>query len=70
LITLGEGWHNNHHHYPISARQGFFWWEIDITYYLLKLMSWLGIVRGLRPVPEHVRRPAVSLEASETQRPL
>jgi fatty-acid desaturase len=33
LITLGEGWHNNHHHYAISARQGFYWWEIDITYY-------------------------------------
>jgi stearoyl-CoA desaturase (delta-9 desaturase) len=55
LITLGEGWHNNHHHYAISARQGFFWWEIDVTFYLLKLMSWLGIVRDLRAVPEHVR---------------
>ena len=55
LVTLGEGWHNNHHHYAISARQGFFWWEIDVTFYLLQLMSWLGIVRDLRPVPEHVR---------------
>jgi stearoyl-CoA desaturase (delta-9 desaturase) len=55
LITLGEGWHNNHHHYAISARQGFFWWEIDVTFYLLKLMSWLGIVSDLRPVPEYVR---------------
>jgi stearoyl-CoA desaturase (delta-9 desaturase) len=54
LITLGEGWHNNHHHYAVSARQGFFWWEIDITYYLLVFMSWLGIVRDLRPVPKHV----------------
>src|SRR5678810_933604 len=33
LITLGEGWHNNHHHYMVSARQGFRWWEIDVTYY-------------------------------------
>ena len=57
LITLGEGWHNNHHHYAISTRQGFFWWEIDITYFLLKLMSRLGIIRELRPVPAHVRRP-------------
>jgi stearoyl-CoA desaturase (delta-9 desaturase) len=55
LITLGEGWHNNHHHYPIAARQGFYWWEIDITYYLLMLLSWLGIARNLRPVPEAVR---------------
>ena len=54
LITLGEGWHNNHHHYAVSARQGFFWWEIDITYHVLALMARLGIVRDLRPVPEHV----------------
>jgi stearoyl-CoA desaturase (delta-9 desaturase) len=39
LLTLGEGWHNNHHHYPASARQGFYWWEVDISYYLLKLMQ-------------------------------
>jgi stearoyl-CoA desaturase (delta-9 desaturase) len=57
LITLGEGWHNNHHHYAISARQGFFWWEIDPTYYVLRLLAALGIVWGLRPVPEQVRRP-------------
>ena len=50
LITLGEGWHNNHHHYAVTARQGFFWWEIDITYYLLVFLSWIGVIRGLRPV--------------------
>ena len=55
LITLGEGWHNNHHHYAVSARQGFRWWEIDITYILLRLMSVAGIVRDLRPVPERLR---------------
>jgi stearoyl-CoA desaturase (delta-9 desaturase) len=54
VITLGEGWHNNHHHYAVSARQGFYWWEIDITYYALLLLARLGIVRDLRPVPEHV----------------
>jgi len=68
LITLGEGWHNNHHHYAISARQGFFWWEIDNTYYLLKLMSWLGIVWGLRPVPEHIRNPPDVLDPSEKKK--
>jgi len=57
LITLGEGWHNNHHHYAISTRQGFYWWEVDITYYLLVGLSWLGLVRNLRPVPEHIRSP-------------
>lgn len=55
LVTLGEGWHNNHHHFPAATRQGFFWWELDITYYGLKLMSWLGIVRDLRGVPERVK---------------
>ena len=52
LITLGEGWHNNHHHYQASARQGFYWWEIDISYYTLKALSMVGIVWDLRPVPK------------------
>ena len=56
MITLGEGWHNNHHHYAISARQGFFWWEIDVTYYLLRVMAFFGMVWDLRPVPDHIRR--------------
>jgi stearoyl-CoA desaturase (Delta-9 desaturase) len=52
LATLGEGWHNNHHRYMSSARQGFFWWEIDATYYVLKILSWAGIVWDLRaPLP-------------------
>lgn len=55
LLTFGEGWHNNHHHFPGSARQGFYWWEIDFTWYGLKLLSWLGIVHDLKPVPENIR---------------
>ena len=55
FVTLGEGWHNNHHHYQVSARQGFFWWEVDITYYVLRLLSAVGLVWDLRGVPEHVR---------------
>ncbi len=54
LLTLGEGWHNNHHRFAVSARQGFYWWELDITYLLLKCLSWLGIVSDLNPVPRHV----------------
>lgn len=54
LLTFGEGWHNNHHRYPGASRQGFFWWEIDLTYYGLKLLSFLGIIRDLRPVPQRV----------------
>ncbi|WP_228055055.1 acyl-CoA desaturase [Gloeocapsopsis crepidinum] len=48
IITLGEGWHNNHHYYPASERQGFYWWEINITHYILQLLAWLGIVWDLR----------------------
>jgi stearoyl-CoA desaturase (delta-9 desaturase) len=51
LITLGEGWHNNHHRYMSSTRQGFYWWEVDISYYLLKAISWTGLIWNLRPVP-------------------
>jgi stearoyl-CoA desaturase (delta-9 desaturase) len=54
LITLGEGWHNNHHRYPHSTRQGFRWWEIDPTYIGLKMMSWLGLIWDLRDVPAKV----------------
>jgi stearoyl-CoA desaturase (delta-9 desaturase) len=52
--TLGEGWHNNHHHYQSSVRQGFYWWEFDVTYYILKAMSWLGLVWDLREPPARV----------------
>ena len=56
LLTMGEGWHNNHHAYQSSARQGFRWWEVDPTYYLLKLLAGLGIVRALKSPPETVLR--------------
>ena len=49
LVTMGEGWHNNHHHFMSSVRQGIRWWEIDLTYYVLIVLSWLGIARDLRP---------------------
>jgi stearoyl-CoA desaturase (Delta-9 desaturase) len=55
MLTLGEGWHNNHHHYQRSARQGFYWWEVDISYYVLKLLERLHIVWDVKGVPLHVR---------------
>ena len=55
VLTLGEGWHNNHHHFPGAARQGFFWWEMDITFYLLRVLSACGVIRDLRIVPVSVR---------------
>ena len=54
ILTLGEGWHNNHHYYQASTRQGFFWWEIDITYYLLKGLAAVGLIWDLREPPAHV----------------
>jgi stearoyl-CoA desaturase (delta-9 desaturase) len=54
LITLGEGWHNNHHHYQSSANQGFFWWEIDISFLLLRLLALCGLVWDLRRPGEKV----------------
>lgn len=54
IITLGEGWHNNHHHFMNSARQGFFWWEFDPTYYTLKVLGWLGIVWDIKAPPARV----------------
>jgi stearoyl-CoA desaturase (delta-9 desaturase) len=55
ILTLGEGWHNNHHRYPMSARQGFYWWEVDLTYYGLRALAALGLIEDLKPVPPEVR---------------
>jgi stearoyl-CoA desaturase (delta-9 desaturase) len=54
LIMAGEGWHNNHHFYPRSARRGFFWWEFDPTYYTIKVLGYLGIAKDIRVPPPHV----------------
>lgn len=63
LLTLGEGWHNNHHRYPSAARQGFYWWEIDLTYYGLRALAAVGLVRDLRAVPAEVLATAVEVRA-------
>lgn len=54
ILTLGEGWHNNHHHFPASCRQGFYWWEIDISYLVLRLMAVFGLVWDLKAPNERV----------------
>ena len=56
ILMMGEGWHNNHHAFQSSARQGFRWWEIDATYYILRALSWLGMVWDLKTPPERVLR--------------
>jgi len=68
VFTMGEGWHNNHHAFQSSVRQGFRWWEIDPTYYLLKALSWAGIVWGLRMPPAQVVRNEHGLGASVINR--
>jgi stearoyl-CoA desaturase (delta-9 desaturase) len=50
LLTLGEGWHNNHHKFMYACRQGICWWEVDVTYYLLRMLSGLGVARDLRSI--------------------
>jgi stearoyl-CoA desaturase (delta-9 desaturase) len=52
LMTLGEGWHNNHHAWQSSVRQGFRWWEVDVTYYVLRSLSWIGVIWDLKLPPE------------------
>jgi stearoyl-CoA desaturase (delta-9 desaturase) len=64
VFTMGEGWHNNHHAFQSSVRQGFRWWEIDPTYYILKALSWTGIVWDLRMPPAQVVRNEHGLGAS------
>ncbi len=62
-ITLGEGWHNNHHRYAHSARQGFYWWEFDVTYYVLRLMARVGLIWDLKEVPDQVYEEARTTRA-------
>jgi stearoyl-CoA desaturase (delta-9 desaturase) len=56
LVTLGEGWHNNHHYYKSSTRQGFYWWEVDVTYYVLRALAAVGLVWDLKEPSEEVKR--------------
>jgi stearoyl-CoA desaturase (delta-9 desaturase) len=55
LLTLGEGWHNNHHHYPASSTFGFFWWELDLTYWVLRALEAAGLIWDVREIPLEVR---------------
>jgi stearoyl-CoA desaturase (delta-9 desaturase) len=67
LLTWGEGWHNNHHWFMSSARNGFFWWEIDLTYYGLRLLALFGVVWDLKEVPERFLRPVEGAVAPATE---
>jgi stearoyl-CoA desaturase (Delta-9 desaturase) len=67
LVAFGEGWHNNHHHYQRSARQGFYWWEVDLSYYVLKFLEVFRIVWDVEGVPRHVRDQTVAPERERVQ---
>ena len=67
ILTMGEGWHNNHHHFQSSARNGFRWYQIDATYMILKLLSFVGIVWDLKPVPKHIVHRTAKAEADLAQ---
>mgnify|MGYP006275477745 CR=1 FL=1 len=68
LVTLGEGWHNNHHRWPRSVRQGFRWYEIDITWYGLWVLSKMGIVWDLNPIPAHIQEETRQLDEARRKR--
>ena len=65
LITMGEGWHNNHHYYPISAAQGFTWWQVDMSFSILWLGEKIGLVTGLRRAPSLAVTEALALARSK-----
>jgi stearoyl-CoA desaturase (delta-9 desaturase) len=68
IFTMGEGWHNNHHACQSSVRQGFRWWEYDPTFYLLKALSWIGLVWDLKTPPPAVLRNEQRLGARVVNR--
>ena len=66
VIGLGEGWHNNHHGFEWSAKFGLRWWQVDITWYILKVFSWIGLVWDLRqPTPEQIKDAKISQPTEE-----
>ena len=62
ILCCGEGWHNNHHYYQLAAKQGWFWWEVDLSYYILSFLSWFGIVWDLRTPPEQIKARTIAAE--------
>jgi stearoyl-CoA desaturase (delta-9 desaturase) len=54
MITMGEGWHNNHHKFPYSEPQGIYWWEVDMSHYVLKAFSMVGLVWDIQTHPKEL----------------
>jgi stearoyl-CoA desaturase (delta-9 desaturase) len=70
LFAAGEGWHNNHHRYQRSARNGFYWWEIDVTWYVIRLMQAVGLAWDVQPVPERIYAEARATKARRAAQPV
>ncbi|WP_439631337.1 acyl-CoA desaturase [Gemmata sp.] len=65
ILTLGEGWHNNHHHYQSCARQGFKWWEVDVSYYVIRTLGAVGLVWDIRePTPKALKKNLIQKPAT------
>ena len=79
FFAAGEGWHNNHHRYQRAARNGFYWWEFDPTWYVIRAMAAVGLVWDIQAVPERIyaearanraRRSAVAPRGDEDRAPI
>jgi len=70
FFAVGEGWHNNHHRYQRAARNGFYWWEFDPTYYVIRVMGWLGLAWDIQGVPARVYREADARRAGARVAPI
>ena len=64
LLTFGEGWHNNHHRWPLSARQGMYWWEFDLTYWILRFLERIGVVWDIKVYPDKLYEEALANSVS------
>ncbi len=67
---MGEGWHNNHHYFMNSTRQGFYWWEFDMTYYILRALQAVGLVWDIKEPPARVVRSGGAAPARRHSRAL
>jgi stearoyl-CoA desaturase (delta-9 desaturase) len=63
FFSAGEGWHNNHHRYQRAARNGFYWWEVDITWYVIRAMAAAGLAWNIQAVPSRIYAEASAVKA-------
>jgi stearoyl-CoA desaturase (delta-9 desaturase) len=68
FFAVGEGWHNNHHRFQRAARNGFYWWEFDITWYTIKAMEAVGLAWDLQAVPARIYEEARAVKAQRAAR--